>query len=252
MGVASVFAIFAGTFYWFPKMFGRMLHEGMGKANFYLTFPGVYAIFVPMTVASRHARVGRLMEGIAGTPDPRGASRRASFTGLLVLLASTTMIFAAFTSAFVVRRGTAEDWVPTPWPPILFANTAALLLSSAALELARRALRRGARTLFNRFWTAGTILGLAFLAGQWQAWRELSHRGYYMAANPGSAFFYLLTAAHAIHLAGGMCALVYVDVQALRLRLGPGKRTAVEISTLFWHFLDGLWLCLLAMFYLWD
>ena len=192
------------------------------------------------------------MDSFAGAPDPRGASRRASFTGLVVLLASTTMIFAAFASAFVVRRGMADDWTPGPHPPILFVNTAVLLLSSAALELARHALRRGARTAFNAYWTAGTLLGLAFLGGQALAWRELTRGGYSIASSAGSSFFYLLTAAHALHLVGGICALLYIDIHALRLRLGPGKRTAVAISALFWHFLDALWICLLGMLLLWD
>jgi len=193
-----------------------------------------------------------MIEGLTRTPDARGATRRASFTGLLVLLASTTMIFAAFTSALLVRRGGAGDWVHTPLPPVLLLNTAVLLASSGALETARRKLRHGARVAFNAWWTVGTLLGLAFLGGQALAWIDLGSRGYYAATNPSSAFFYLLTAAHAAHLVGGICVLLYVDVQAFRLRLGPGKRTAVEISTLFWHFLDVLWILLLVMLYVWD
>ena len=70
-----------------------------------------------------------------------GASRRASFTGLLVLLAAVTMMFAALTSAFVVRRGLSNDWVHLEIPRMLWLNTAVLLLSSAVLESARRRLR---------------------------------------------------------------------------------------------------------------
>ncbi len=73
-----------------------------------------------------------------------------------------------------------------------------------------------------------------------------------MASNPSSSFFYLLTAAHAFHLLGGITALVYVNVQALSLRLGPGKRTAVDVSALFWHFLDGLWVYLLVLLFVWG
>src|SRR6266851_7189882 len=83
-----------------------------------------------------------------GGSDGRGASRRASFTGLFVLLAGSTMVFAAFTSAFVVRRGLSDDWTSMPKPPILFVNTAVLLASSLVLDLSRRALKAGDR---NRF-----------------------------------------------------------------------------------------------------
>ena len=162
------------------------------------------------------------------------------------------MVFAAFTSALVVRRGLSDDWASMPKPPILFVNTVVLLLSSAALEVARRALTAGLRTRFNTWWTAGTVLGLLFLGGQMLAWNELKNAGVYIASNPSSSFFYVLTAAHAFHLLGGVSALAYVDVQALRLSLGPAKRTAIDISAIFWHFLDGLWLYLMVLFYVWG
>jgi cytochrome c oxidase subunit 3 len=105
---------------------------------------------------------------------------------------------------------------------------------------------------FNWLWTAGTALGLVFLFGQAWAWKQLHAAGIYVASNPSSSFFFLLTAAHAVHLLGGVSALVYVDVQAMRLRLGPGKRTAVDVSALFWHFLDALWIYLLVLLTFWG
>src|SRR3954451_12603205 len=100
-----------------------------------------------------------------GNSDGRGAFRGASFTGLWVLLAASTMLFAAFTSAMVVRRGLSDDWVSTPKPPILLVNTGILLASSIALEIARRALKSGAWAKFNGWCTAGTFLGILFLGG---------------------------------------------------------------------------------------
>lgn len=187
-----------------------------------------------------------------GDSGNRGASRRASLTGLMVLFAASAMFFAALTSAYFVRKGLSSDWIRTPMPPILWLNTAVLLASSVVLDLARRALKSARREAFNRWWTAGTVLGALFLIGQYLAWRQLNARGIYLASNPSSSFFFLLTCAHAVHLIGGMAALAYVDVQAIRFRLGPGKRTAVEVSTLFWHFLDGLWLCLMVLFFVWG
>ncbi|HXA51278.1 MAG TPA: cytochrome c oxidase subunit 3 [Candidatus Acidoferrum sp.] len=186
------------------------------------------------------------------SPEGRGSSRGASFTGLYVLLAVTTMVFAAFTSAMVVRRGFSGDWVSMHKPGILWVNTAILLASSFALEAARRALRNHKRDRFNVWWTAGTVLGFLFLGGQALAWRQLQSAGVFLATNPSSAFFYILTGAHAVHLIGGVAALLYVDVQALRLRLGPAKRTAIDVSTIFWHFLDLLWLYLMLLFYVWG
>jgi cytochrome c oxidase subunit 3 len=162
------------------------------------------------------------------------------------------MVFAAFTSAYWVRRGMSNDWTAFPMPRILWVNTAVLIASSVVLELARRSLKEGRRTEFNKYWTAGTVLGILFLLGQAFAWKELSHAGIFVATNPSSSFFYLLTAAHGVHILGGLSALVYVDVQALRLRLGPRKRTAVDVSAMFWHFVDGLWIYLMALFLVWG
>jgi len=190
--------------------------------------------------------------GGGGEPGGRGAHRRASITGLMVLLAASVMFFAAFTSAFFVRRGMSNDWVDTPVPGILWINTAVLLGSSLLIELARRALRSGERARFNRYWTGATILGAAFLAGQYAAWQQLHAAGFYLATNPSSSFFFLLTCVHAVHLAGGISALGYIEVQALLLRLGPGKRTAIDVSAYFWHFLDAVWIYLMALFIFWG
>jgi len=185
-------------------------------------------------------------------PEGRGADRRASFTGLFVLLAASTMVFAAFTSAFVVRRGLSDDWASMAKPAILWVNTVILLASSFVLDLSRRALKAGNRSRFNFWWSAGTALGILFLVGQSVAWYQLRQAGVFVATNPSSSFFYVLTAAHAFHLLGGVAALVYVDIQAWRLRLGPAKRTTIDIAAVYWHFLDGLWLYLMILFYVWG
>ncbi len=190
--------------------------------------------------------------GGGGSDGGRGAHRRASFTGLFVLLAASTMVFAAFTSAFVVRRGLSDDWTSLAKPHILWFNTVVLLASSFVLDLSRRALKRRDREKFNLWWTAATVLGVLFLVGQSIAWRQLKEAGVYVASNPSSSFFYVLTAAHAFHLLGGVAALVYVDVQAWRLQLGPAKRTAIDVTAIFWHFLDGLWVYLMVLFYVWG
>ncbi|HUA60651.1 MAG TPA: cytochrome c oxidase subunit 3 [Verrucomicrobiae bacterium] len=190
--------------------------------------------------------------GDSGGNEGRGADRRARFTALFVLLAASTMVFAAFTSAFIVRRGLSDDWQAMYKPPILWLNTAILLASSFVLDLSRRALKAGNRSRFNFWWSAGTALGVLFLVGQGVAWYQLRQAGVFVATNPSSSFFYVLTASHAFHLIGGVVALLYVDIQALRLRLGPAKRTAIDVTAVFWHFLDGLWLYLMVLFYVWG
>jgi cytochrome c oxidase subunit 3 len=185
-------------------------------------------------------------------PDGRGAERRTSFIGLVILLVSTGIVFTALLVAFLARRAMGDDWISMHKPGLLWVNTAVLVLSSVVLDLARRALKARNRSRFNLYWTAATALGGVFLAGQLIVWNQLRAAGVYVATNPSSSFFYVLTAVHALHLIGGMTALTWVDVQAWRLRLGPGKRTAIDICAIFWHYLDGLWLILMASFYIWG
>ena len=181
-----------------------------------------------------------------------GASRGASFIGLFVLLAASMMVFVAFSGAFVFRRGLSGDWTSMPKPPILFLNTAVLLASSFALEMARRALKAGLRSKFNAWWSAGTVLGVLFLLGQALAWQQLKDLGIYVATSPSSSFFYVLTASHAFHLVGGVAALIYVAARSLSPSLAPVRRTVIDISAIFWHFLDGLWVYLMVLFYVWG
>ena len=181
----------------------------------------------------------------------RGNSRNASITGILVLMCASMMTFAAMVSAMVVRRGLNNDWHALPLPHILWWNTGILILSSIAIDVARRLLRRNKRQLFNLLWTAGTVMGTWFLIGQIIAWKQLEGRGFFLRGNPSSAFFYILTWAHAAHVIGALLAVAYVEYRALRYELGPGRRTWVDVSAIFWHFLDVLWLGIMALFAFW-
>jgi cytochrome c oxidase subunit 3 len=166
-------------------------------------------------------------------------------------LAAIVMLFASFTSALVVRRGLSNDWVPTALPRILYLNTVVLLISSLTLEASRRSLTVGRRHFLSgrfAYWLYATLgLGLAFLAGQMAAWRELVSRGVYLASNPSSSFFYLLTAAHGLHLLGGMGGLLYLVLRARTLATTPSKHAALDVAAIYWHFMDGLWIYILLL-----
>jgi cytochrome c oxidase subunit 3 len=168
-------------------------------------------------------------------------------TGMLMGLAGIVMLFGAFTSAMVVRKGLSNDWVSTTLPHILYVNTLLLIASSVTLELSRRALSKGAKG-FSPWLFATVALGVAFVAGQLTAWRELAERGVYLSSNPSGAFFYLMTAAHGLHLLGGILALGYVAAKAPSIAAGRKKRTAVDVAALYWHFMDGLWIYILILF----
>ena len=168
-------------------------------------------------------------------------------TGMWLGLAGIVMLFAAFTSALIVRKGLGEGWGATPIPRILWLNTLILLASSATLELSRRALARRLSIRFTGWLYATTALGVLFLIGQVAAWRELAARGFYLATNTSASFLYLLTAAHGVHLLGGVMALAYLAIRAQPIALGRQRSTAVDVTAIYWHFMDGLWVYILIL-----
>ena len=172
---------------------------------------------------------------------------RRYYTGMLVLMAGVTMLFAAFTSAYIVRKGISDDWLPTAIPGLVWLNTVVLLASSLTLERARRLY--GDTSAVARWWLATTGLGVVFLLGQLVVWQQLAGAGVYLRSNPSSAFFYILTGAHAVHLLGGVAALVYWSRRLLQDR--PPTRTVLNVTAIYWHFLDGLWVYLLLFILFW-
>ena len=179
--------------------------------------------------------------------------------GVWVAIATISMSFAAYTSALVVRQRAGGDWLHFRLPSILWLNTALILASSVTLERARRNHSRGGTGAEHGVlalpgpvsrtttWINATLaFGLLFLAGQLVAWRQLAGQGLYLATNPSSAFFYILTALHGLHLAGGLAGLLYVRH---RLRRGPALAAgpALGAGALYWHFMAVLWLYLLAL-----
>lgn len=179
-------------------------------------------------------------------PDSHRIPPRAYVTGMLIALSAIVMFFVAIVSAEVVRRGAPSgDWQPlragsTLWQ-ILSLNTVVLLTSSFTLVHARSRARSSDEAGFSRWWIITCALGIAFLAGQLLAWRQLVAAGLYLATNPSSSFFYLITAAHGVHLAAGIVALLVV---ALRPARKMAQSTALEITSIYWHAMDAIWIFL--------
>jgi cytochrome c oxidase subunit III len=176
--------------------------------------------------------------------------QRTYVTGMLIALGGILMFFAALVSALVVRKGlSAVVWQTVEVPRILWLNTLILLASSATLARSRRDFLAHDEAGFRHWWGVTAILGTFFLAGQILAWRQLVAVGVYLATNASSSFFYIFTAAHGLHLLGGVAATLAV---ALRRGRHLARGTAVEVVSIYWHFLDALWLCLLVLLLLQD
>lgn len=185
-------------------------------------------------------------------PDFQSSANRYRL-GMWAALASILMMFTALSSAYIVRAASSTDWQPLHMPRILWLSTTLIIVSSVTLETARRKWKSVAGD-GNRLWLLATAaLGVGFLTSQLLAWRQLVHQGVYVASNPHSSFFYLLTAAHAVHLLGGLAALAYLW---LRRRNSPGDELALAKSqakgdavALYWHFLDFLWVYLFVLLF---
>jgi cytochrome c oxidase subunit III len=212
-------------------------------------------------------------DGGSGNAGPNyGARLRRARLGLACGIATVSMIFVSLTSAYIVRQGLptfdnasnsyVHDWgnVNLPWL-LLGINTLILLFSSFTMEGARRQITRQAAlapvksipgvSLGNERsfpWLGITVLlGFGFLAGQWMAWSELRRRGFFVDTNPSSSFAYLLTATHAVHLAGGVIALIWAAIASRLHKPVEERRIVVDISAWYWHFMAVLWIYVFAL-----
>jgi cytochrome c oxidase subunit III len=176
-----------------------------------------------------------------------------SSTAIWVVLFGITMMFAAFTSALIVRKGASQDWQSFTMPWILYLNTLILIASSVTLEVARRRIAAFMGGFTSRSesparWLYITLsLGLIFVAGQYIAWKQLAAQGMYLATNPSSSFFYVLTATHAVHVLGGLGGLTYAIRNFSKSSL---RRNTLVAVARYWHFMDVLWVYLIVLLWI--
>ena len=175
-------------------------------------------------------------------PTPRPAIQ----TALWVFLAVATSLFVLFVSAYSMRLGLA-DWTPLPRPRLLTLNTVLLVGASVAMQWAVHAARRREPADLRRGMATGGLLTVGFLAGQVAVWMQLDDAGYFVSTSAASAFFYLFTAVHGLHVLGGLVAWarawkrVWRDADPWRIRL------AVQLCATYWHFLLAVWVALYAL-----
>lgn len=213
---------------------------------------GLFFIFIASVAGWWLVRQGVLQspwleEGeVANFPGPRSSPPSAAKVGLGVFLAVAACLFSLLAAAFFMRMA-SPDWLAPPAPRVLWLNTAFLIASSIALQLAEMAADRGEQERAKTALLAGGAFALAFLAGQLWAWRELAALGFFAAENPANAFFYLLTGAHALHLIGGLAALGRTAGMAWNEGDTESFRASLNLCAIYWHFLLLIWFLLFAM-----
>ena len=192
---------------------------------------------------------------LAGAAIDTGMTFPERFTpakvGLGIFLLVVTSLFGLFISAYHMRMGhgpqTAGDWRPFPEPMILWINTAVLILSSVAMQWAKVSLARGDASRTRTALLLGGALAIAFLVGQFLAWRLIKISGYLVPSNPAVAFFYVLTGIHALHLLGGVFVWGKTAARMRKAQELIEVRQSIELATIYFHYLLIVWLVLFAV-----
>ena len=176
--------------------------------------------------------------------------------GVWMAIGSILMLFVALTSSYIVRSASSNDWHRIAMPKILWLSTALLITSSITIELSRRSLKRQNDSGYSLWLVNTAVLGVAFVVSQLVAWRQLVRQGAYLASNPYNSFFYLFTGAHGLHLLGGLGALAYLVIRTRSARKtldGELRRVgAADAVTIYWHFMDVLWIGLFLLLTFWK
>ena len=160
-----------------------------------------------------------------------------------LLIASVSMLFAALTSAYIVRQAEG-NWLYFELPAMLYWTTGVILLSSITLHLGYRYAKRDQIENLKLMVGITAALGLVFLAGQVMAWKDLVAHSVYFVGNPSGSFLYVLTGLHGLHIVSALVYLVIVLISAYRLKISSHNLVQLEMCVTYWHFLGGLWLYL--------
>ena len=167
---------------------------------------------------------------------------------LILFLCVVGILFFLLFSAYHMRKAFSTDWVSTPEPWLIWFNTFVLFAVSAAFEWSRSALEKELiESARLRFIVAG-VLTFVFLALQLVAWKQLVELGYTAQTNPANAFFYTITGIHGIHLLGGLIAWFRAIPLFSPEQSFPPLKNAVDLCTIYWHFLLFVWVAMLGLF----
>lgn len=168
---------------------------------------------------------------------------------LWLFIVSIVMIFAAMTSAYIVRKGEG-NWLIVDIPSIMYINTAIIIVSSITMHWAYLSAKRDNFQPLKSALLLTTVLGIVFIAGQIISWEKLHEAGVFFggngktAANPAGSFVYVLTGLHGFHLVSGVIFLLIVLISAFRYEVHSKNMVLIEMCSIYWHFLDVLWVYL--------
>jgi cytochrome c oxidase subunit 3 len=160
-----------------------------------------------------------------------------------LFIVSIIMLFAAFTSAYLVRKAEG-NWVEFKLPDLFYYSTGVLIASSISMHAALIAAKKDQFNALRLSISITFVLGLLFLVMQYYGWAQLVEMNVYFVGNPSGSFVYVFSGLHGLHLISGLIVLLVALVAAFRLRINAKALTQIKICSTYWHFLDALWVYL--------
>ena len=164
---------------------------------------------------------------------------------LWIAMGSITMMFIGFTSAYVVKRAQA-NWLAFELPHIFWISTAVILISSGTIQLAVKQFEERNMKRYKQLITLTAVLGVIFAACQCVGFAQMSDRGLPLSGPVSASFIYVIVGMHMLHVLGGVVALLIMFGRAFRTRVRVYSAVPIEVASLYWHFVDALWIYLLV------
>jgi len=165
---------------------------------------------------------------------------------LWVAMGSIVMMFAGFTSAYIVKRN-QPNWQGYDLPPVFFYSTAVILVSSLTMLVAVRKFKERRMDIYRRMLLVTAVLGTVFMALQWIGFKTLQDSGIKLVgagSNVSGSFLAVIAGVHMLHVLGGVVALVIMLLKAFSSKTKSYSRVGVEVAATYWHFVDILWIYL--------
>jgi cytochrome c oxidase subunit 3 len=192
----------------------------------------------------------KIMEMMATVSEEQRKRLHPHKFTLLIAMGSIIMMFAGFTSAYVVKSNQA-NWLQFKMPPVFWVSTAVILLSSLTIHLATKYFKVREMAKYRAMITATAALGVLFVVLQWMGFQYLEDHGVKLigsGSNAAASFLGVITGVHMLHVLGGVVLLLIMFFKAYSSRRKSYSSNAIEMAGMYWHFVDGLWIYLFVFF----